>query len=145
MIDVVSARICDLLATLPGVQRTFWQLPGKLNAADLPAVLVTPGAAEYQIVARDVVQERREYGLLLYVLPLTAGVFGAGHNRSLPLIEPVRRLFATHAQLDGMEDVAEAAVTRDSGVAVMLYDQLQYVGVEFVLTAVLLHGDVFGA
>ena len=142
--ETVIPRLQTLLGGVSGVVRAFDQLPGKLNAADLPAWVVVPQAAEFTTIAREVIQERRDYALLLYVLPLGAGMFGDGHNAARPFFDRTRALFASNVRLGDLDGITQADLVADSGVAPLVYGEHQYVGIEFTLRVVEHYDETFG-
>lgn len=142
--ETVIPRLQTLLASVTGVVRAFDQLPGKLNAADLPAFVVVPGPAEFTTVARAVIQERREYALILYVKPLGADGFGVAHNDARPFFARVRALMSTNVRLNDLDGITQADLVADSGVAPLVYGEHQYVGIEFTLRVWEHYDDTFG-
>ena len=144
--ETVIPRLQTLLGGVSGVVRAFDQLPSKLNAADLPAWVVVPQAAEFTTIAREVIQERRDYALLLYVLPLGAGMFGDGHNAARPFFDRTRALFASNVRLGDLDGITQADLVADSGVAPLVYGgrEHQYVGIEFTLRVWEHYDETFG-
>ena len=142
--ETVIPRLQTLLGGVSGVVRAFDQLPGKLNAADLPAFIVVPGAAEFTTIGRAVIQERREYALILYVKPLGADSFGVAHNDARPFFARVRALFAGKIRLNNLDGITQADLVADSGVAPLVYGESQYVGIEFTLRVWEHYDETFG-
>lgn len=144
--ETVIPRLQTLLGGVSGVVRAFDQLPGKLNAADLPAWVVVPQAAEFTTIARAVIQERRDYALILYVKPLGADTFGAGHNDARPFFDRTRALFASNVRLGDLDGITQADLVADSGVAPLVYGgrEPQYVGIEFTLRVWEHYDETFG-
>ena len=131
--NTVIPQLATTFGAVTGVTRTFSLLPGSLNASDLPALLFIPQMAEYRVLARGRIEEKREYMMLLYVAPLAANKFGEAHNDCLPFFGRFRAAWVAAQLLDELANVVSTDLLRDSGTTPLTYGQGQYAGIEFTL------------
>ena len=139
--NTVIPQLATTFGAVSGVTRTFSTLPGSLNAADLPALMFVPQAAEYSVLARGHIVEEREYMILLYVAPLAANKFGEAHNDCLPFFARFRAAWVAAHQLDGLDDVLSTDLLRDSGVVPIIYGQQPYACIEWTLRVREVYGE----
>lgn len=140
----IKTRLTAIQEAISGVKRAYAQPPLSLPPSDLPVFVNFTGAAthDWRVMGSDTDSETRAYVMRLYVAPYQEGIPGEGERLCEPFFVSVRDAFAarpglsdpiTHAHATG---VLGAALLGDSGVAVLNYNGVQYVGIEFRLQVV---------
>lgn len=90
--------------TVTGVETFFDNIPRVLQVAQLPALVVFPGAAVLESLGSDgdalVVQEARLYELVLYVAQANLGTEGQGEIECDPYFQSMERAFLARPGLE---------------------------------------------
>lgn len=121
-----------------GVKRAYAQGPLALPETDLPLVVIFTGPTRSVTnIGGDLYQESRQFNCRLYVVPVGQGIDGEAERKVEPFIERGERLIMSRESL-GDGDVADfiagvfvVVYMGDSGVQVMRYAGIDFLGVEF--------------
>lgn len=121
-----------------GVQRAYAQGPASLPESDLPVMVNFVGPTlSFQNIGGIFYLEKRQFNARLYVCPTQAGIDGEAERRVEPYIELVMRQFLKHQSLgdgeplDLIAGIFKFSYIGDSGITVMRYAKIDYLGVEF--------------
>ena len=136
-IKAVATRLVLIQKGIDGVRRAYDldNMPNKLQASLLPAVVNFPGETTYGWgVAGDII-ETRVWHMRLYVTPAQMPIDAA---KKAARVEPFFRrfvvAFADAQQLNDLGDVQWAWIGEDGGLIAMQYADEWFAGIEFRLT-----------
>ena len=132
-VDTVIPVLTAINAAITGVVRAYDTLPGSLNAADCPAMLIIPGPAEQEQITLQGMLEERIYTLLVYVKPIALDKFNEAYNDARAFFRRVQEAYGAANRLNDLATVLDAHIVSDSGVQPLVYGQVQYAGIEFRL------------
>lgn len=136
-IDAIKTQLANTQEGVTGVKRAFAQAPNTLSPADLPAFVNFTGAAEYSGASFGAQRIERNYLMRLFVAPVSRGIGGEGERLVEPFFERVRAAFPA-STLDGK--VVKAQLAGDTGVSVLPFGGVEYLGIEFRLQTIELLG-----
>jgi len=122
-ISTTTQRLAAMYALIPGINKTFAYVPRILSPAQLPAVIIEPGEASYDIAAQgfDMVMETRVYRGHFYFDLALFGTEQQLESTLLPLIDSIIDYFLQRPglELDTADDpqvvVFDSTLLRDSG------------------------------
>jgi hypothetical protein len=140
-------RIVNMWSNVTGVRTWFYQIPRKLLDAQLPAVVVFPGAATYDtdIEGEQIVIDTRLYEMCLYIERASLDTEGQGEINADPFFDAVRDYFLARPGLEldsegahQSESQFDSALLGDSGLSVGPYplsgqDSPNYIQIRFRL------------
>ena len=130
------ARIAELGATITGIVSAKDPPPAKWDTAELPALYVLTGGADYTHEGDDLRSDIRIYRIQVAVLSVGVANAYLRETRCRPLIVAVRDFFDARPSLGGLAGVSDVRVVRDSGVVILPeYDNL-FIGFELQLRVV---------
>lgn len=122
-IATTTRRLADMYALIPGVSKSFAYVPRILSPAQLPAVVIEPGEASYEIAPQgfDMVMETRIYRAHFYFDLALFGTEQQLESTLLPLIDSIIDYFLQRPGLElATADepqvvVFDSTILRDSG------------------------------
>ena len=125
-VETTRARIVALCGDIEGVTTAFDNIPRALLDVELPAFVVFPGAATYNINVdgNDIVVETRTYRLILFVASAALGTESAAQLAVDPFFDRVRDHFMARPGLELATDdaiVRRARLLGDDGFQVRPY------------------------
>jgi len=135
-VSAIVTRLALIQSGIDGVRRAYdlYDMPNKLQATLLPAVVNFPGTAAYEGFGSGDIVEMREYLMRLYVTPAQTPIDAA---KKAARVEPFFRRFLTAfadaQQLDDLGDVQWAWIGEDGGLIAMQYADDWFAGIEFRL------------
>lgn len=122
-VSTTTQRLAAMYALIPGINKTFAYIPRILSPAQLPAVIIEPGEASYDMFMEspDTVMETRVYrGNFFFDLALF-GTEQQTESGVLPLIDSIIDYFLQRPglELDGATEpqvvVFDSTMLRDGG------------------------------
>ena len=120
-------RIAGMCQLIPGIRTSFTNIPRQVQDAQLPAMLVLPGPATFDIQTESsqIVMETRNYQLILLVQNAAFGTSGDLELQCDPFFAAVRDYFMARPglELDTQGDpkiptVLDAKLLGDGGLSV---------------------------
>lgn len=132
-VETVVPRIIEIVEALSEIGRVFDGVPGSINKADLPALIVVPQDATYTRITATQIKERRNYALLLFLSPTTMDRYGEAYRDARRFMRLIPEAFTAANNLRDLPSVTYATVVADSGPQPYTYAQTQYIIVEFTL------------
>lgn len=138
-INTTAARITTIVSGITGITSAWdvydTDLPNLLRDTHLPACIIIPGGANYEVNANGYVDEIRDFRMLLYVTPVERP---EDVQKKANLMAPFfRRFITTFADAQKLNDllaIQEARFVTDSGHDNLLeMGGLLYAGIEFTL------------
>jgi len=115
-------RITNMWSFIGGVRTTYYQIPRVLQDADLPGVVIFPGAATYDkvVLGEEMDIDTRIYEMVLYLAKAQFGTEGQLEVQADPYFDQVRDYFLARP---GLELDAQGATQSESAYdAVILGD-----------------------
>lgn len=122
-ISTTTQRLAAMYALIPGINKSFAYVPRILSPAQLPAVIIEPGEASYEIAPQgfDMVMETRIYRGNMFWDKALFGTEQQLESSLLPLIDSIIDYFLQRPglELDTADDpqvvVFDSTILRDSG------------------------------
>ena len=136
-VSTIVTRLALIQNDIDGVRRAYDldDMPNRLQATLLPAVVNFPGPAAYEGFGSGDIVETREYLMRLYVTPAQTPIDAAKKaSRVEPFFRRFLIAFADAQQLDDLGDVQWAWIGEDGGLIAMQYADDWFAGIEFRLT-----------
>lgn len=125
---------------ITGIKRAYAQGPSSLPESDFPLFINFTGPTRnVQHLGGTLYQESRLFNCRLYVTPVLSGIDGEAERKVEPFIELCEKRFLQIASLsdgnpeDLITGIQKIEYLGDSGISVLLYAKVQYLGVEFRL------------
>lgn len=135
-----AAGLVPAVIGIAGVNRAYAQAPAKLPDADMPLFMNFTGATmEFVSLGGDFYREKRMFLARLYVARAQQGIDGEAERKVEPFLPLGMQQFLAHPSLGtGNEDELIAGISAleylgDGGVQMLLYQQEQFIGIEFRL------------
>lgn len=123
---------------ISGVNRAYAQGPASLPESDMPVMLNFTGPTlSFLNIGGVYYLEKRQFNCRLYVSPTQGGIDGEAERKVEPFIDAGMRMFVSRASLgdgepaDLIAGIFKFSYLGDSGVQVMRYAGVDYLGVEF--------------
>lgn len=131
-ISSLKTALKTTLTGVTGLKTIYTTAPAALANADLPALVIFAGAAQYKRQGFTTAQAESErvYLLNLYVKPIIAGKYGEAETALEPFFARIATALGATPRL-GSADVLDAVLTGDDGPAVMNYGNVDYLGATF--------------
>jgi hypothetical protein len=153
-IAALKTRLAALQPYITGVLKAYPQAPKNIPDTDVPLMLNFVGPATYDDDGGENVIEMREIKVRLYVCRKQEGIDGEAEARVEPFIPLVWAFFAARPglgsggtaitpRLTPLAGVLRVQVISDSGVTVLPYNQIEYLGVEFRLIVTMIIGRTY--
>lgn len=125
----VTERLALMWANIDGIRTPFKQVPRVILGAQVPAVVIFPGEAQYNLttLSEQIVVEHRTYDMVLFYAP---ALFGTATQQQIgiePFFTTVRDYFLARPglTLDGADPpqnvVYDAKILGDSGFQLVDY------------------------
>lgn len=129
--STVRKRIANMWNGITGVQTHYYQIPRKLNDAELPGVVIFPGAATYDntdALGEQMVLDTRIYEMVLYLAKAQFDTEGQLEIDADPFFDQVRDYFLARPglELDAQgttqsESVYDSNILGDGGLQIGPY------------------------
>jgi len=139
-IATVIAAIQTINGGISGIRSAPTTIPGKLNTADLPTVLVFVGPGEWERVTDFSLQFRTFY-VRFYVKPISQDIKpDAGYSEAYGLLQSVCEEYLSDITFGGaVQHTGRGAryappTLEDGGVTVLAYAGTEYHGFEITVT-----------
>jgi hypothetical protein len=139
----VSATITALQtvhAAIAGIKSAPTAMPGNVDQVTMPAALVWPADAEWQLQAIGLKRQERTYIVRVYVQAVAQGVAGPdqGYQAAVTILELFGRAYLADITLGGKVD--QISALRDSGVSgggfELMWGQVPYWGFVYRVSVV---------
>ena len=123
-------RIANMWQGITGVVTHYYQIPRALQDAELPGVVIFPGAATYdrEILGEEMVLDTRVYEMVLYLSKAQFGTEGQLEVQADPFFDQVRDYFLARPGLEleaqgaqQSESAYDAVILGDGGLQVGAY------------------------
>lgn len=133
-ISSVIAAMQTIHASISGVTSAPTAIPGALNTAALPTVIMLPGPGEWLNLTTDhtLARQVRDYHVNVYVAPIAQGEgIDEGYQTTLTLLQ----LFGDEyvSDITGGGAFEQMRIIRDTGHTVLRYADIDYHGFTFIL------------
>lgn len=135
-VETVTDQLATIEAAITGITKAYSldEIPNKLSAAVLPAIINVPGKALYERRGDRLAAEIRNYRAILYVAPLESPVdFWRKANTAEPLFAAIRNALLARMTLESISNVEDCELTEDTGLIPIVDFGMTYVGVEFTV------------
>ncbi len=134
-VTAVKTRLAEIQRGIPGVRRAYDAGPASLPDTDLPIFINFTGAQNLESAAGagDEIFESRDFVMRLYVQSVQSGLDGQAESKAEAFIEPVHNEFDREQLLAAVPFIRDAVIVSDTGVSVLTYAGVQYLGTEFRL------------
>ena len=123
-------RIANMWQGITGVVTHYYQIPRALQDAELPGVVIFPGAAtsDREILGEEMVLDTRVYEMVLYLSKAQFGTEGQLEVQADPFFDQVRDYFLARPGLEleaqgaqQSESAYDAVILGDGGLQVGAY------------------------
>ncbi len=122
-------------ASITGVKSAPLIIPGSVNSADLPLVLVRPAEAEWSAQAIGLPRQDRWYEVFCLVAPVASGRSpDSGVRAALPLLQAFGEGYMSDVTISGAVD--HVREIRDGGIESLTFAGVSYHGFTFRLLVV---------
>jgi hypothetical protein len=141
----VLTRLRELLAAIPGLTTVLDGSETSINAASLPAVLVTAGAARRRRLSGGTVEITREFEIFLFVSEINQSdkpdVVAAAIADASDWLDTVPDLFLQHRRLHSADAgiVFDTNDLPDSGPVLTPYLGKSYAAIRYPLPVITIH------
>lgn len=142
-VQETTERIATLCGNIEGVRTAFTQIPRIISNAQVPAVVIFPGEATYDVttMGEQMVLEPRIYRIVLFYAEAAFGTQGQSQIGIEPMFTRIRDYFLARPGLSLPDDASviyDATMQGDSGFQLIDYasgqDKLtQWAAIEFRL------------
>lgn len=134
-IPAIKTQLVTIQTAIPGIQRAYANGPKALPETDLPLFVnfVGPGQRATPWDAGDTQHETRTILMRMYVKNAQAGLDGEAELAVETLIKPIYDAFDSQSLLADLPFIRSAVIASDSGVIILPYASVPFVGVEFRL------------
>lgn len=134
-ISAVITAMQAIHGAISGVTTAPTAVPGALNTADLPMVLMLPGSASWLNLTTDQTlgRQQRDYLVQVYVAPIAQGQgVDEGYQDVVTLLQSFGATYV--ADITGGGAFEQMRIIRDSGHQVLQYAGVDYHGFIYTLT-----------
>lgn len=148
-ITEIAAQLVDVELEIQGIRNAFdpRTMPtGAISKARLPAIYNLPGEGIYNAQSQGYVLITRTWRIMLAVAPITHPLEISIHSKKVePYFLRLQRALYKAVQLDGLDGVQLARLTRDFGLTPVAINGELFAGTEFQIETISRFDDTTAA